>query len=233
MPTAPLGRRERSKDAKRARIFSAASELFGERGFEAVTTREIADRADVAAGTLFRYAATKSELLLMVYNDAAVAALELGAENAARPIGPADRVLALVEPFIAEGWRQHENSIVYQRELLFGSPTDVYRAQGLDIIARMERAIAELLLDTLRPLSEFTSAADHEIECAARSIFALVHMTIVHPMIRQRGEEHPMDPLGVLRTQVKIIVAGLSEIGHSRGDLHASRHNQRRKNDQD
>ncbi|MGP3708967.1 helix-turn-helix domain-containing protein [Gordonia paraffinivorans] len=40
-----------------------------ERGFSAVTTQEVSARAGVAAGTLFRYAATKSELLLMVYNE--------------------------------------------------------------------------------------------------------------------------------------------------------------------
>jgi AcrR family transcriptional regulator len=53
---------------KHKRIFAAATVLFDEHGFEAVTTQQISDRADVAAGTLFRYASTRGELLLMVYN---------------------------------------------------------------------------------------------------------------------------------------------------------------------
>ncbi len=219
--TAPPGRRERGKDAKRARIFSAASELFAKRGFEAVTTREIAERADVAAGTLFRYAATKSELLLMVYNDVAAVAFEAGAENAAQTIDPVERVLALVEPFIAEGRRQHENAIVYQRELLFGSATDGYRAQGLDTVARMERAIADLLLDTAQPSPEVTSADDHQVLCAARAIFALVHMAIVYPLAQHEDQESLADSLGVLRTQVELIVLGLTTIGDHRSDLRA------------
>lgn len=71
-------RRDRNMRDKRDRIFRAASELFAERGFAAVATQEISDRADVAAGTLFRYAASKSELLLMVYNEEFRAALEDG-----------------------------------------------------------------------------------------------------------------------------------------------------------
>lgn len=210
MSTTPLGRRERSKDAKRARIFSAASELFAKRGFEAVTTREIAERADVAAGTLFRYAATKSELLLMVYNDAAVVAFETGAKNAAHTTDPAERVFALVEPFITEGRQQHENAIVYQRELLFGSVTDVFRAQGLDIVARMEQAIAESLLSSDPSSPEATSTDCFKAQCAARAIFALVHMAIVHPMADHHFPAPPADPLSMFRTQVEIIVVGLT-----------------------
>jgi TetR/AcrR family transcriptional regulator, cholesterol catabolism regulator len=44
------GRRERKKREKLARIREAAEALFRERGFEAATVREIAERAGVATG---------------------------------------------------------------------------------------------------------------------------------------------------------------------------------------
>jgi AcrR family transcriptional regulator len=62
-----LGKRERSKLEKRARIEQAAREVFAEKGFAAATTQEIAARAGVAAGTLFLYAASKEELLVMAF----------------------------------------------------------------------------------------------------------------------------------------------------------------------
>jgi AcrR family transcriptional regulator len=65
----PLGRRETSKRERRARIVEAARAIFRAKGFEAATTREIAARANVAAGTLFLYARDKRELLLMIVND--------------------------------------------------------------------------------------------------------------------------------------------------------------------
>jgi AcrR family transcriptional regulator len=63
------GLRERQKAERRRRIEAAAREVFREKGYEAATTREIAERAEVSIGTLFAYAADKRELLVMVYRD--------------------------------------------------------------------------------------------------------------------------------------------------------------------
>jgi AcrR family transcriptional regulator len=60
---------ERNKDQKRARILKAARRLFGRKGFERTTTREIAEAADVGAGTLFLYAGTKEDLLVSVFRE--------------------------------------------------------------------------------------------------------------------------------------------------------------------
>lgn len=67
--TAPLSLRERSKVKRRQAIKEAARTVFLERGYDEATTREIAERAEVSPGTLFAYAPTKSELLLMILND--------------------------------------------------------------------------------------------------------------------------------------------------------------------
>ncbi|MFI5908465.1 TetR/AcrR family transcriptional regulator [Dactylosporangium sp. NPDC051541] len=57
------GRRERKKAATRALILRAAQELFLERGFDAVSVREIADRADVSPTTVFAHFPQKEALL--------------------------------------------------------------------------------------------------------------------------------------------------------------------------
>ena len=67
--TPPTGLRERKKLERRRRILSAASQLFAERGYDSVTTSEIASAADVGVGTLFRYAGSKAELLVSVMNE--------------------------------------------------------------------------------------------------------------------------------------------------------------------
>lgn len=61
-----MTRRQRAEQT-RARIAAAARELFHARGFEAVTTDEIAAAAGVAKGTLFLHGATKEGLLLLTY----------------------------------------------------------------------------------------------------------------------------------------------------------------------
>jgi AcrR family transcriptional regulator len=66
---AKLGLRERNKLDKLARIRGAALELFQTKGFDATTTREIAELADVGIGTVFIYAEDKRDLLFLIFND--------------------------------------------------------------------------------------------------------------------------------------------------------------------
>jgi AcrR family transcriptional regulator len=68
-PVQQLGRRERSKLDKRRRIREATREVIRRKGYERATTREIAELADIAIGTLFAYAADRRELLMMIVND--------------------------------------------------------------------------------------------------------------------------------------------------------------------
>jgi AcrR family transcriptional regulator len=52
-----------TKAATRQRILEAARQLFAEKGFEGSTTRDIADAAGIASGTLFNYFAIKEVIL--------------------------------------------------------------------------------------------------------------------------------------------------------------------------
>ena len=54
---------------KRARIQAAAWALFNSIGYEATSTKAVADRAGVATGTLFLYASDKADLLFLVMHD--------------------------------------------------------------------------------------------------------------------------------------------------------------------
>ena len=63
MTEAALWRRERKKEETKRRIFEAAIKLFNEKGFDAATVDEIAERADVAKGTFFNYFPRKEAVL--------------------------------------------------------------------------------------------------------------------------------------------------------------------------
>lgn len=60
---AAVGRRERKKAATRAAILEATTSLFLERGFDAVSVREIADQADVSPKTVFTHFSQKEALV--------------------------------------------------------------------------------------------------------------------------------------------------------------------------
>src|SRR3954471_21304536 len=53
-----------SQLARRERILDAAVELATEGGYDAVQMREVAERADVALGTVYRYFPSKVHLLV-------------------------------------------------------------------------------------------------------------------------------------------------------------------------
>ncbi len=54
------------KTEKQLKIIQAATEIFSEKGYSAASTSEIAQRAGVAEGTIFRHYKTKRDLLLSI-----------------------------------------------------------------------------------------------------------------------------------------------------------------------
>lgn len=60
----PSNRRERLAAARREQILLAAAQLFASKGFHRATTKEIAEAADVAEGTLYNYFEDKNDMLL-------------------------------------------------------------------------------------------------------------------------------------------------------------------------
>ncbi|MCP2638291.1 TetR/AcrR family transcriptional regulator [Microbacterium sp. HD4P20] len=145
--TPPLGRRERQKQDKLARITAAASELFAKHGVDEVTTQQIADAADIGTGTLFLYAKTKGELLLLVQNAHYADALKRGRAAAMGELTAVDAVLALLGPVVECNRVQVDNGRTYLREMVFGDPSEPQHAAALDIVAQTEQAVADILVE--------------------------------------------------------------------------------------
>ncbi|MFC1524499.1 TetR/AcrR family transcriptional regulator [Thermodesulfobacteriota bacterium] len=68
---------EEAKKQNRDRIVRAAARLFNDKGFEDATTRDIAQAAGLAVGTMFNYFPSKETLAMTMVNDSLI----LGAED--------------------------------------------------------------------------------------------------------------------------------------------------------
>jgi AcrR family transcriptional regulator len=119
------GRVERKRGRRIQEILATAASLFGERGYDAVSLEDVADRLDVTKGSLYYYFASKDELV--------TAAIEtLGNEWTTRleglPAGrsgtPEERLRALVREHIGIAVREYPAAL-----RLFLAPQDWPAAQ--------------------------------------------------------------------------------------------------------
>jgi AcrR family transcriptional regulator len=148
-----VGRRERKKAATRAAILDAATTLFLQRGFDAVTVREIADKADVSPKTVFTHFPQKEALVFSDEDDrherlvAAVSArppettishalkAHYLVEIAALTSEPQRQILALMDQtpalvdYAEKMWFRHEDALVAAITEEFGlsEPSDEIR----------------------------------------------------------------------------------------------------------
>ncbi|MGF4046223.1 TetR/AcrR family transcriptional regulator [Paenarthrobacter nitroguajacolicus] len=148
MSVAPqsVGRRERNKQHKLDRITAAAAELFAEHGVDEVTTQQIADKADIGTGTLFLYAKTKGELLLLVQNSSYADALAKGRTAAEAIPDIFDAVMAIIRPVVECNRKQIDNGRTYLREIVFGDPEEPQHRDALGLSVRTEAAIVDVLM---------------------------------------------------------------------------------------
>jgi AcrR family transcriptional regulator len=91
-PAAPRWRRR--KEARPAELLEAALEVFVERGYAAANLDDVARRAGVTKGTLYRYYEGKEELLKAVVRQSLVQRLEEAEQDVARYQGPSSQLLA-------------------------------------------------------------------------------------------------------------------------------------------
>lgn len=113
-----MDRRARRKEETLRRIEEAGWRLFTTRGYEATSTREIADAADIAAGTLFNYFPEKRSLLIHLMQRQ----IDEAAGRAFDTITPSslEQELAHVFDALTQCYaRERRLSRVFVKELLF------------------------------------------------------------------------------------------------------------------
>lgn len=192
----PVGRRERNKRQKLDRITEAARDLFTQHGVDDVTTQQIADRADIGAGTLFLYAKTKGELLLLVQNSSYADALVRGRAAAEAIDDPLEAVMAIVRPVVECNRTQIDNGRTYLREMVFGDPEEPHHREALALTVQTEDAIA-------RVLARNESTPPTEAATLAHVVSAIMFLTMAATV----NIAHTIDDLvGEIRAQVLVVL---------------------------
>jgi AcrR family transcriptional regulator len=211
------GRREAKKQENLLRIKTAAQECFISRGFEDVTMREIAARAKVGIGTLFRYAENKHDLLLLAVIDDVETVVVRGRAAVRRDAPLVENLIAVLRPpFVFFGNpEQPAMSRLMLSELLF------YERGAL---AKRFWASRNLLLDMLRECIEH-AVRTGEIERPEKvdQVVWLIH-AIYHAELRHSvttAVPNAAAALTRLEQSLRLFMRGLSKTRKQRD--HGSR----------
>jgi AcrR family transcriptional regulator len=168
----PEGLRERKKRLMRQQLSDTATELFVERGFDAVRVAEIADACGVSEKTVFNYFPTKESLVLDRW-DATMTALRTGlAKPDVPPVQAALRILAdelgAMTSWLATQADLTEAVTKVQRFGALLDTTPALRTHQHDMTGRLIDVTAEILADRAA-----MSTADPEPRIAATALIGL------------------------------------------------------------
>lgn len=145
----PGGRQHRRKAATRAKILTAAEQLFGSKGYSDTSIEDIADRADVAVRTIYMHFSSKAAIMLAGFD----AWVDLFVDEVLRrPVDEpvVDTVRAVLGEMSRAGWVEHAEdgsaAIHPMVEHLFAGTPDVaghVLQRWMREIDRVARAAAE------------------------------------------------------------------------------------------
>jgi AcrR family transcriptional regulator len=162
------GLREKNKERKRQIIQRATLDILLEKGFDRATTREIAERAGVAKGTIFLYAHDKVDLCLMCINDDIDKLTDAAFNDLDETLPLLDQVVAFFRPRY-EFWARHpELSRAATREMSTAyAPADMSReySRGIARRAHTHCKLSEILR---RGASTRKKRINTDDECLAR-----------------------------------------------------------------
>lgn len=123
-----------AQQRRRVAILDAARALATKGGYDAVQMRDVAEKAGVALGTLYRYFPSKTHLLIAVMQDMSAALVRATARRP--PVGdaPADRVIALLDAANAGLQRTPGLAEAMIRSIMFA---DASAAADVDAVTNM------------------------------------------------------------------------------------------------
>lgn len=200
------GLRERQKAGRRRSILAAAKILFREDGFDATPIEAIAERAEVAAGTVYNHFQSKGDLLLALVAQDGEEVRAAGRETIADP--PRDPVTAvrrLLEHYVDHSlvhlsksmWRNAMATALTQADSPFGIG-----------YAELDRKLADQVGDLLRVLQKRGQIA-RAIDCRAAGdlLFALCNSLFMGFVARE--EKTLAELKREMAHQVRVAFAGL------------------------
>jgi AcrR family transcriptional regulator len=134
-------RRERDKLNQRQAILHAAREIAASDGWQAVTTRKVADRIEYSHPTIYEHFDSKTALLAELNRHGYRELLAVLREARQKYPDPADAARAMAQAYCNYAWTHRELYEVMHGLSGTSIDPDTYRAEGGAVIAEARAAI--------------------------------------------------------------------------------------------
>jgi AcrR family transcriptional regulator len=210
---AAKGLRERRKRATRQLLVDTATEMFLERGFDAVTVVQIAEACEVSPTTVFNYFPTKESLVLDLPDELLATLRVTLADPAAMPVEGMLRILdGELDHLI--GWLEAQSDLAWavdavQRFEAMVRDTPALRAHHRDMLQRMADVAREVLADRAGMRTR-----DPEPQIAATALLGLWSVQVDSSCLHLDGHTSPARVRAAVSADVRraahLIEGGLS-----------------------
>ena len=208
-PPRPNAARVRRKEERPGELLDAALDLFTEQGYAATRVEQVARRAGVSKGTLFRYFPSKYELFKAVVRHNVAATLREGLAEMASFEGPAAEQL---RRFLRLWWERYGSTrasaitkFAFNDVAGFPELQAFYQEEVIGPLRGAVRAMIE------RGIARGEFRAMDSVQ-ATYAVFAPLSFMVLwrHSIGRAKLAPIPLDPDAFLALQAELLVRGFS-----------------------
>lgn len=167
-------------------IVKGTTTLLSRKEFAAVTTRSIAESAEISEATLFRYFPRKEDILVSILQNVAADFFQEIETVVSLVDGPAEKLLALCRAHARFGARNREIFAILQRECSYLGKKDPVCTEGL---RRYLAKLTELIKACVR---SGVFRRDLDLEIATLALHGVIHNVMMEErMLRSKpfGDE--------------------------------------------
>ena len=196
----------RRKEQRPGEILAAALEQFVERGYAATRLEDVARRAGVTKGTMYRYFAGKTELFRAVVRGSVVPQIEAFERAIASSDGPSHALLV----HFADGWmeRVYRSPIAGLTKLVVAEAAnfpELARFYQAEVIERAVRAVKQVLERGIER-GEFR---DIDVDAAAFVVRAPLILAAIWKHSMNKLEPNRFDERRFVDTYLEMMLQGL------------------------
>ncbi|MDN5300868.1 MAG: hypothetical protein PWQ60_382 [Thermoanaerobacteraceae bacterium] len=185
-----MRRKKRTKsedliERRKNQILEAAIKIFSEKGFEGSTTKEIARKARVSEGTIFRYFKTKKDILINLINILTEKALFKFIEEVESGLDTGEALKYLL--------KLHYSMITQNYQLL---KTIFYEIQFHKELreAFYKNVVSKVLAVVEKNIAEYNIRDDIPSDLAAETLLGIfLGIMMVQTMVEENGSIHDED----------------------------------------